>query len=115
MSPLFIFTQSPNSNTQAREGVEAVLACAAFDQTPAVMFIDQGVLQLLPQADKVGRKNLNKMVQALEIYGVESIYVCADSLVRFGVAPTELKPEGQLISLSERSLIIQQAAWVACF
>ncbi|HEY6530384.1 MAG TPA: DsrE family protein [Cellvibrionaceae bacterium] len=115
MSPLFIFTETPNNNTQAREGVEALLACAAFDQKPTVMFIDQGILQLIPQADQIGSKNLNKMLQALEIYGVESIIVCANSLARFGVKLAELKPQGKLITLSERASIIQHAAWVACF
>ena len=113
--PLFIFTQPPHNNPLAREGVEALLACAAFDQQPEVMFIDQGVLQLIPQADIPGVKNLNKMVQALEIYGVESIYVCQNSLTQFGVQAEGLNPSGKLISLAQRHPLIQQARWVVRF
>jgi tRNA 2-thiouridine synthesizing protein C len=113
--PLFIFYHPPLQNLKAREGVEALLACAAFDQRPKVMFIDQGVLQLIPQNDNPGLKNLNKMVQALEIYGVESIFICRTSVARFGLSPDELKPQGQLIAQHERSAIIQHARWVVNF
>lgn len=114
-TPLFIFTQAPTANSSAREGIEALLACAAFDQQPAVLFIDQGVLQLLPHAEQPGTKNLNKMLQALELYGVESIYVCAKSLFTFGLTASIIQPSGQLIEPHERPAIIQNAAWVASF
>lgn len=114
-TPLFIFTQAPIANASAREGVEALLACAAFDLQPAVMFMDQGVLQLIPQGEHSGTKNLNKMLQALELYGVEAIYVCNLSLARHGLTAADIKPLGQLIEPQEVPLIIQNAAWVASF
>ncbi|HMW49785.1 MAG TPA: sulfurtransferase complex subunit TusC [Cellvibrionaceae bacterium] len=114
-APLFIFTQPPIANAPAREGIEALLACAAFDQQPAIMFIDQGVLQLLPQGEQRGAKNLNKMLQALELYGVESVYVCLTSLNRLGLTAADIQPSGQLIEPRERAAIIQAAAWVASF
>lgn len=114
-SPVFIFTQTPVANASAREGVEALLACAAFDLQPSVMFIDQGVLQLLPQGEAPGSKNLNKMLQALELYGVEGIYVCQSSLSQFGLTSADINPCGQLIKPSERAAILANASWVANF
>jgi len=114
-NPLFIFTQAPLADSSAREGIEALLVCAAFDQQPAVMFIDQGILQLMPQAEHAGRKNLNKMLQAIEIYGVETVYVCSASLARFGLTAADIRPTGLLIEPAERSAIIQNAAWVVSF
>ena len=113
--PLFIFAKAPLNDSVAREGIEALLACAAFDMQPAVLFTDEGVLQLLPQREATGTKNLNKMLQALELYGVEAIYVCANSLTRFGLTASNINISGHVIELHEHPGIIQNAAWVASF
>jgi tRNA 2-thiouridine synthesizing protein C len=113
--PLFIFTQAPHNNPQAREGVESLLASAAFDQQPAVLFMGQGVLQLVPQGEQPGAKNLNKMLQALELYGVEHIYICRDSLATYALTPDLLTPSGQLIGQDECCQVMQQSQWAVRF
>jgi tRNA 2-thiouridine synthesizing protein C len=113
-NPLFVFTQAP-LHPQAREGAEALLACAAFDQQPTALFVHQGVYQLLPQGDVAGSKNLNKMLQALELYGVESIYACQDSISLRGLTEGQLNINSQLIDKNTMSQLIQQASWVVRF
>lgn len=113
--PLFIFTHPPINNSQSREGVEALLACAAFDLEPDVLLIDQAVFQLMPQNDQTGVKNLHKMIQAFEIYGVHTLFVCTDSISRFGLEHNQLKPEGKRIAPPQRINLIKNASWVVRF
>jgi tRNA 2-thiouridine synthesizing protein C len=113
--PLFIFTQAPYNSAQAREGIEALLACAAFDQQPNVLFMDQAVFQLVSLADRPGEKNLNKMVQAFELYGVQALFVCAESLLRFGCDSSASSPHVTLINQQQRCALIEDANWVARF
>ena len=112
--PLFIFAQPPNTPA-AREGMEALLACAAFDQQPSVVFMEHGIYQLLPQGESPGVKNLNKMAQALSLYGVDPLYICENSLIQRGIHLSMINLNGTLIDTSQRKHLINQATWVVRF
>lgn len=79
-SMVFIFQQAPFSSPMAREGLEALLAAAAFEQNPTVIFMGDGIWQLLESGDTPSHKNHSKMLGALPLYGVEHIYVHQPSL-----------------------------------
>lgn len=114
-SPLFIFTQSPSASDHVREGIEALLACAAFDMQPDVLFLDQGILQLIPTEDIIGTKNLNKMINAFEIYGVKTIYADGKSLLNFGLQLEQINPQPTILNKSNYAQLITQASWIMRF
>jgi tRNA 2-thiouridine synthesizing protein C len=114
-SPLFIFSQSPYESDRAREGIEALLACAAFDQEPDVLFIDQAVLLLVPTEELSGTKNLNKMVKAFEIYGVQTIYADLESLERFGLTMEQITPLPTILTAERYAGLINKASWILRF
>lgn len=114
-SPLFIFTQSPSASDHAREGIEALLACAAFDMQPEVLFLNQGVLQLFPTEDIKGTKNLNKMISAFEIYGVQNIYADKKSINYFGLKPEQISPQPTILEEPNYAQLIDQASWIMRF
>lgn len=91
-SILFVFRHPPYGGTLAREGLEAALAAGAYDQEPSVLFLDDGVWQLLPGQDgrPLGNKTHQAMLGALPLYGVEHLYVDAASLTARGIAPSAL-------------------------
>ena len=110
-SILALCRHAPYGNTLAREGLEAVLACAAMDQIPQVLFINDGVFQLLQQAPEgIGEKNLRRNLQALPMFGVETLHICKRSLVERGLSPDQLEVPG-----AELVLLDSPGAFIANF
>ena len=81
-SLLFILRSAPYGSSLAREGLEAALATASLGQTVSVLFMDDGVLQLVSdqQPANLGQKNNGAMAAALPVYDVEQRYVDGHSL-----------------------------------
>ena len=94
-SLLIISRQAPWSGPGAREALDIALAGGAFDLPVGMLFLDDGVLQLAlgqaPQA--VQQKDLTANLQALPMFGVESLYACAHSLALRGLHETALEVE----------------------
>lgn len=98
---LVIFRRSPYGSSLAREGLEAVLAAAAMDQAPDVLFMGDGVFQLMPgQApQQIEQKSLYRNLQALPMFGVERIHVCRQSLEVRGIHKDTLALPGMELEL----------------
>ncbi|WP_066964639.1 sulfurtransferase complex subunit TusC [Microbulbifer sp. Q7] len=97
---LALCRHAPYGNSLAREGLEAVLACAAMDQVPEVLFINDGVFQLLEQSpEAIGEKNLRRNLQALPMFGVEALHVCSESLAQRGLSAEQLDIPGAELKL----------------
>ncbi|WP_160153590.1 sulfurtransferase complex subunit TusC [Microbulbifer sp. ALW1] len=101
-SILAVCRHAPYGHTIAREGLEAILACAAMDQVPEVLFINDGVFQLLEQSpDAIGEKNLRRNLQALPMFGVETLHICRRSLEDRGINLENIEIPGAEIELLE--------------
>ncbi|WP_043317921.1 sulfurtransferase complex subunit TusC [Microbulbifer sp. HZ11] len=101
-SILALCRHAPYGTTFAREGLEAVLACAAMDQIPEVLFINDGVYQLLAQNPQaIAEKSLYRNLQALPMFGVERIYICQRSATERGLALSQLQLTGADVQLLE--------------
>jgi tRNA 2-thiouridine synthesizing protein C len=101
-SLLVVFRSAPYGDSRGRAGLEIALAFAAFEQPITVLFMGEGVLQLLPEQDttELGARNLGKTLASLPLYGVETLHVDADSLDSYGIAVDSL-PEGCTVIGSE--------------
>lgn len=79
---LLVFRHAPYGNALAREGLEAALACGAMGAKTSVLYINEGVWQLLePQnSGAIDCKNQAAMANALGLYDVDDIWVDEDSL-----------------------------------
>ncbi|CAH0316940.1 sulfurtransferase complex subunit TusC [Pseudomonas mediterranea] len=86
-SLLLISRQSPWSGPGAREALDIALAGGAFDLPIGLLFLDDGVHQLLAgqNAKAVQQKDLSANLQALPMFGVEDLFVCADSAAERGI------------------------------
>lgn len=89
-SILIISQQSPYANAKAQEALDVVLTAAAYEIPVNLLLCGDGVFQLLPNQDgsSIGKKNLASNLQALEIYGVDTIYICEKSLTMRGLEAT---------------------------
>lgn len=98
---LALCRQAPYGSALAREGLEAVLAAAAMDQAPEILFLHDGVFQLLggQEAQAIEQKNLLRNLQALPMFGVETIHVCEASLMERGIDASKIDIPGAEIKL----------------
>ncbi len=98
-SLLIISRQTPWSGPSAREALDIALAGGAFDLPIGLLFLDDGVLQLVPaqQPAALQQKDLSANLQALPMFGVEALYASARSLEERGL-------RGQPLSLAVEAL-----------
>lgn len=89
---LLIIRHSPYGSSMARASVDLALAMGAFDQDFDLLFMGDGVLQLLKGQDTqaVGLKNIGKALSSLPLYDVERVFVDAGALSCHGVNEEQL-------------------------
>jgi tRNA 2-thiouridine synthesizing protein C len=83
-SLLLLIRHSPYGSSLARASIDVALAAAAFDQAVSLLFVGDGVLQLLPehQTEQQGVRNLGKLLASLPLYDIEQVYVDAQGAAR---------------------------------
>jgi len=96
---LVILRRSPYGSSLARAAVDLSLAMGAFEQDCDLLFLGDGVLQLLDgqSAEAIGSKNLGKMLASLPLYDIESVLVDAAALRSFGLTAADLVLQARLV------------------
>ncbi|MES2676478.1 MAG: sulfurtransferase complex subunit TusC [Pseudomonadota bacterium] len=109
---LFISRHAPYGTSLAKEALDAVLAASAYDQNLSLLFMDDGVFQLLSTQDPkdLDQKNFAAMLSALTFYEVKNIFVHLESLLARQITTNELAIDGVKIvdSATISNLLIQQ-------
>ncbi|WP_407309804.1 sulfurtransferase complex subunit TusC [Pseudomonas sp. nanlin1] len=109
-SMLIISRQAPWAGPGAREALDIALAGGAFDLPLAMLFLDDGVLQLLdgqaPAA--LQQKNLGANLQALPMFGVDALYVAAADLAARGVSAGQLAIPAQALDEAELRALLDR-------
>lgn len=104
-SHAIIFTQSPFQNQLGQDGLELALTLATFEQAVSLFFRDTGVLQLLSQLDgtHLGRKTYTDAFKSLDLYDIEDVFVCQDSLALLNIDPLQLNIPVSLLNQKQWS------------
>lgn len=91
-SVLYIHRKAPYSSMATREEIDAVLATAAFGVETALLFLDDGIFQILgnQQPESAQLKRTAPMFEALAMYDVDTLFVCQQSLQLRGLTPQDL-------------------------
>jgi tRNA 2-thiouridine synthesizing protein C len=89
---MFVNRKAPYGTVYALESLEVVLITATFDQDVSLVFIDDGVYELVKgqQTKGIGVKNYSPSYRALEGYDVEKLYVDQASLSARGLTEADL-------------------------
>ena len=111
---MFVNRRAPYGTIYALEGLEVVLISAAFDQDVSMVFIDDGVYELVKgqQTKAIEVKNFSPTYRALEGYDIEKLYVEKESLEARGltaeslVVPVEVLNAAQLGELMEQQDVL---------
>ena len=108
---MYVNCRPPHGTIYALECLEVVLITAAFEQFESLVFIDDGVYQLLKNQDttEIGTKNFSKTYRALDDYDVERVYVEKESLEARGLTADDLIIQPEILSTDElREIMAQQ-------
>jgi tRNA 2-thiouridine synthesizing protein C len=107
---LVIFRNSPYSSIKAQEGIELTLLASSYALDLSVLFLGNGVLQLLKdqRPEKIFRKNLGKMLAALSLYEIKNIYVDQDALTQYQLQKDQLVLNCQNVNQQQISNIIHE-------
>ena len=88
----FLARSGPYGSSKPKALLDMVLSAAVFEQKIHYIFIDDGVYQLLSdqQPSGLAAKNVSTALPALELYGVDKVYVDTESLHKRGLSTRQL-------------------------
>ena len=91
---LYVNRKAPYCTVYALESLEVVLIGAAFEQDVQLLFMDDGVFQIVKGQDTAesGMKNFSPTYSALGDYEVTKMYVDKKSLEERGLTVDDLIP-----------------------
>ncbi|MDR3370509.1 sulfurtransferase complex subunit TusC [Rhodoferax sp.] len=89
---MFVNRKAPYGTIYALESLEVVLITATFDQDVSLVFMDDGVYELVKgqQTKDIGIKNFSPSYRALDGYDIEKLYVDQASLAQRGLSEKDL-------------------------
>lgn len=78
----FISRSAPYGSNRAQLCLDAAFAAAVFEQQVSYLFMDDGVYQLLANqdAEAISSKTLGRMLETLDLYGIEDVMVLDTAL-----------------------------------
>lgn len=109
-SMLIITRQAPWSGPSAREALDVVLAGGAFELPLGLLFLDDGVFQLAPdqQSTQLQQKDLTANLQALPMFGIDSLFAAKRSLIERGLDGAELTLAVELLDDADIGALINR-------
>jgi tRNA 2-thiouridine synthesizing protein C len=89
---LFISRHAPYGSSLAKDAIDALLAASAYGQDLSLLFMDDGVFQLLAKQEStdIEQKNFAAMLPVLSLYDINQIYVHSESLENRQIAKNDL-------------------------
>lgn len=113
----YVIRQAPYGNHLAYEALEAVFAAGIYGQKVSLFFLGDGVLQLLNKQNTANSpyKNLARQISALNLYGIEEIYVSQSALNARDLTDDDLLMGAQVLSDTEFSERLHQQQALVSF
>lgn len=118
MKSLAIINKSaPFGNIDNRESLDIALANASYDRPIALFFADDGLFQIAQSTNGTltGNKELSKTFGLLDMYDVEDIFFCQDSMAMRGLNESDLIIEGQCLTAQQWFAKLQQFDQIITF
>ena len=114
---MFVNRKAPYGTVYALEALEVVLISAAFDQDVSMVFIDDGVYELVRgQSTKaIDMKNFSPAYRALEGYDIEKLYVDEESLQARGLTTERLLVPVEVLNSAQMAELMDQQDVVISF
>ena len=86
-----------------KESIDLALVCAAFDQMVNLIFIDQGVSNLIKSQNynELKDKNHFDILKGLEFYDIDNIYAEKESLDRLKIGYEQIIKQSKILSCQQ--------------
>ena len=100
---LLVCRTAPYGNSLARESIEAALAAGALGVKVSILFLDEGVWQLVEhqKPENIASKNHGAILSALPLYDIEQTWVDGDALNQRGIDGENLIDLAQVINSNQ--------------
>lgn len=110
-SILIIHTQSALNTLAGKEALDLSLIFGSYEQNVRILFAFEGVSQTLAHQnpEAIGQKDYLSTIKLLDIYDIEQVYACADSLQQFGFQDAELQTGIEQISAENIAILKQKS------
>jgi tRNA 2-thiouridine synthesizing protein C len=114
---MFVNRKAPYGTIYALESLEVVLITATFDQDVSLVFLDDGVYELMKgqNTKALGIKNFSPAYRALDGYDVEKLYVERESLEARGLSEAQLLVDVEVLSSAEMGELMGEQYVVLSF
>ena len=114
---MYVNRKAPYGTIYALESLEVVLIGAAFEQDVSVVFMDDGVFEIVKGQDTAGieMKNFSPTYRALEMYDVEKLYVTKESLDARGLTEDDLLVDVTVMSAAELADLMEEQDVILSF
>lgn len=114
---MFVNRKAPYGTIYALEGLEVVLISAAFDQDVSMVFIDDGVFQLVKRQNTKGIevKNFSPTYRALDDYDINKLYADADSMRERGLTPEDFVVPVEVLTAQDMAALMDTQDVVISF
>nr|WP_067292238.1 sulfurtransferase complex subunit TusC [Marinobacterium profundum] len=114
---LIISRRPPYGSSHARDALDTALTTAVFEQPVSMLFLDDGVYQLLQAQQPAGiqQKNLGATLSALPMYDIDQLYVCDSALRSRGLGPDDCLLPVQLLDSNAIAQLIRNHDVVLSF
>ncbi len=114
---LIIARSAPYGSSLAREGLDYVLTSAAYDQDISLLFLGDGIFQLLKE-QQPKQINLKSQIGAMEIlplYDIEDLFVVEEDLIERNIDTKDLGMKVMPIKRADVSQLINSQDKVLSF
>jgi len=114
---MFVNRKPPYGTIYALESLEVVLIAATFDQDVSLVFLDDGVYELVKgqNSKAIGIKNYSPTYRALEGYDVEKLYVERESLDARGLTEKDLLVPVEVLSSAQMADLMAEQDVILSF
>ena len=114
---MFVNRKAPYGTIYALESLEVVLISAAFDQDVSLVFMDDGIYQIVKgqHTKAIDVKNFSPTYRALEGYDIEKLYVSKESLEQRGLTEDDLLVDVQVVDAAGMAKLMAEQDVVLSF
>ena len=108
-SILIRMSKSPSSGLTSGEQLETAMVAATFEQEVSILFIGDGVFNLLTdqETQEVKGYNIEKMLLALPTFEVNDLFICERSLEQRQVGVFNLPKNAKVITFEDQRRLIK--------
>jgi tRNA 2-thiouridine synthesizing protein C len=114
---MFVNRKAPYGTVYALESLEVVLIAATFDQDVSLVFLDDGVYELVKgqNTKPIAIKNFSPSYRALDGYDVEKLFVERESMESRGLTEADLLVPVEVLSSAEMAALMAEQDVVLSF